>query len=382
MPDIPTTITAKCTGCSLCAARCPQQCIDMKRDKWGFLTASIDTDHCIGCGLCVTSCPSNNPVELHKAQTAFSSWALDKGEQKSSTSGGFAAVLSRYTIQQGGVVYGCAFLPDGLRFRHVRIDTEEGLAVLKGSKYVQSDLASVIRHLLIDLKQGLQVLFIGTPCQVAGVKRLAGKTSDRLLTVDLVCHGVPSEAMFRSHVTGLRLADHPDRVSFREPRAYALKLFAGDRLLYEGNVSRKNWSDLYMNAFYKSLISRDCCYTCPYATPSRTGDLTIGDFWGIGAKAPLRASTEEGISLVLPNTPKGQETLEVLKEVLYLEERPLAEALEGNDHLLKYSRKTWRTLLFYYLYPRFSFGKAVRISAADWIGKNSVKSFIHRYRKC
>lgn len=382
MPDIPTSITAKCTGCSLCAVRCPQQCIDMKRDTWGFLAACIDADNCIACGLCVSSCPSNNLVEQHKAQTAFSSWAMDEQEHQSSTSGGFASVLSRQVIRDGGVVYGCAFLPEGLRFRHVRIDSEEGLPALKGSKYVQSDLASVIRHILIDLRQGLRVLFIGTPCQVAGVKRLAGKAADRLLTVDLVCHGVPSEAMFCSHVEDLHLADAPDSVSFREPHAYVLKLFAGNRQLYEGNVSRKNWSDLYMNAFYKSLLSRDCCYTCPYATPSRVGDLTIGDFWGIGEKAPLLASTKEGISLILPNTPKGLEAIQQLGDALYLEERPLAEAIEGNDHLSKSSRKTWRTSLFYYLYPRIRFRYAVMVSAADWIGKSSIKNFIFRYRKC
>lgn len=378
MKYIQDTITTNCTGCLICTEKCPKHCIEIKVDSQGFLYPYINKNICIACGLCELSCPSNHPVAFSSATVAYSCWALDKSEHKTSTSGGIASVLSRFFIQNGGVVYGCSYVAEQSRVMHVRIESEDALWRLKGSKYVQSSLEHIKRFLVEDLKNGKKVLFIGTPCQVAGVKRLAGNQIENLFTVDLICHGVPSEKMFFEHVNSLHINRIIDFVSFRESKAYCLKLFSKSEIVYEKNISKKNWCDVYLNAFYKSLIIRKCCFQCPYAKPERVGDLTLGDFWEIERKKNVKQISEDGVSLVLPNTGKGQFLLTSIKNSLYCEERPITDAIDGNDRLTKVSVKTWRTCFFYYLYPYIPFKYAVRISAADWILRNYVKCFVKR----
>lgn len=378
MKYIPDPITTNCTGCMICKEKCPKQCIEVTTDPQGFLYPRINKDLCIACGLCESSCPSNHSVAFNSATVALSCWSLSESEHKTCTSGGIASVLSRLFLQAGGVVYGCSYIAKQSRVMHIRIDRMNDLWKLKGSKYVQSSLEQIRKILIEDLKKGNKVLFIGTPCQVAGIKRLAGNYIENLITIDLVCHGVPSEKMLFEHIDSLHLGRNIDFVSFRDSNSYCLKLFSKSEMIYEKNISKKNWSDIYLNAFYKSLIIRKCCYLCQYAKSERVGDLTLGDFWGLGKKGVINQNSEDGVSLVLPNTEKGKSLLLGVEKYIYCEKRPVEEAIEGNEHLRKHSIKTWRTHFFYYLYPRIPFKHAVRISAADWILGNYVKRCIKR----
>lgn len=181
--------------------RCPKQCIEMKPDnKLGHLYPAIDHEKCTDCGACQKVCPANHEPLLRKPLTAYAGWDKTDSEYISSTSGGAASAFARFIIRQGGVVYGCAMLPN-IEARHIRVDNLDDLAKLKGSKYVQSTMGMTYRSVKEDLRQGRKVLFTGTPCQVAGVKSYVGeKNSDNLYTVDLICHGTPPLAYTKKHV--------------------------------------------------------------------------------------------------------------------------------------------------------------------------------------
>lgn len=178
-----------CTGCAACVNSCPNDALIMWENEVGHLFPAVDTNKCIECGLCERICPSINEISGKLPNKTFASWAKDINEHNSSTSGGIAAVLSRHMIAKGGIVYGCVCNPGGLIF-HQRIDKESELSKLKGSKYVQSEIGNAFRLVNEDLKRGKQVLFIGTPCQIAGLRNSV-KKDENLVLVDLVCHGVP-----------------------------------------------------------------------------------------------------------------------------------------------------------------------------------------------
>lgn len=189
-----------CTGCGLCASICPKNSIKMVTiDKLGHLYPQIDQKKCVDCGLCKKKCPSlNTPIQTAPI-TAYAAIAKDNEEYHSSTSGGVASVFSRYIIEKGGVVYGCAVVEDDdvVDIRHIRVDMIDELYRLKGSKYVQSRITKIIPLLKEDIKNGKNVLFVGTPCQCAAIRNLYNKTPDNLYLVDLICHGVPSFKSFK-----------------------------------------------------------------------------------------------------------------------------------------------------------------------------------------
>lgn len=160
-------------------------------DALGHLYPAIDNTKCVDCGLCKKVCPSNHQQTKSTPTLAYAGWDKNEDEYKSSTSGGAASALSRYIIRQGGVVYGCEMSLD-LDVRHIRVENEEDIIKLKGSKYVQSSIRECLKDIKKELRQGKKVLFIGTPCQVAAVKSVVGNNDSNLYTVDLICHGVPS----------------------------------------------------------------------------------------------------------------------------------------------------------------------------------------------
>ena len=190
----------QCFGCGLCAYSCPKHCISMEiGNSFGHLFPHIDQSACVDCGLCQKKCPALHLPEKQRPITAYAAWSIDSEDYQSSTSGAAASVLSRHVLEQGGVVYGCAMLRD-IDVRHIRIDNVSDIKKLKGSKYVQSDLMDIFASLKTDVETGRQTLFIGTPCQVAAMKRLFKNQPDNLILVDLICHGVPSLELLRQHI--------------------------------------------------------------------------------------------------------------------------------------------------------------------------------------
>lgn len=338
-----------CTGCGACSDSCHNKAIKMvPRNGFGHLYPYVEKDKCIECGACEKSCPFvEKTLEQIPPQKCYAAWVKDIEENRKSTSGGMATLFAQRIIDLGGVVYGCANI--GIEFKHVRVDNREALESLRGSKYVQSNLAGIYTNIRLDLKAGTQVLFIGTPCQVAGLRTFLKREYENLITVDLICHGVPSAIMLQKHLsTKCRLSDITG-VSFRED-GFNLKVYNNSNILYQSNLWKERYKDAYYTAFIKGYNYRDNCYSCKYANRKRCGDITIGDFWGLGRTVPFNsAHPNAGISAVLTNTSKGQSFFDSLADSLYVYERTVEEAVAGNPQLQHPVKKTRRIKIFRYL---------------------------------
>lgn len=352
----------ECCGCNACAEICPKHCISMVEDAKGFLYPQVDSSVCIECGLCEKVCPLDAAnLSLHHPLKAYAAWNKNREEHVASSSGGAAYVLSSHILGRGGVVYGCA--ADGLDIRHIRIDDVSCLRRLQGSKYVQSDVRGIFRQVKADLKAGRPVLFIGTPCQVAGLRNYIGRIPDDLYLVDLICHGVPSQKMLRDHVSYVAKGIEIRQIFFRKGNDIVVSL-AGDNFRYEVSVWKEPYKDLYIKGFVDGMFYRPSCYKCRFASPTRVSDITIGDFWGLKNSESLPAESKDGISVMLPITEKGLGLVDAVKDSLAIYERSVEEAVKGNTQLRRPSMQGRRSRLFNLLYPILPFDIAMQAAVA------------------
>lgn len=266
-------------------------------------------------------------------KTCLAAVETDGEELMLSSSGGVFSILARRTLDFNGVVYGHAF-DDSLHVSCVRAENIDELSAMRGSKYVQSDMGDAISSVGHDLSAGREVLFSGTPCQIDGLLAFLGGPQDRLLTVDIVCHGVPSQAFF-ADCMGEEFA--PDRLlslRFRDKHegwgcgGSATILHAG----IEKDVPFSPEISYYYKRFLAGDVYRESCYRCPYASGERPGDFTIGDFWGIDVGSS-GLDSRRGISVVIANTAKAEMLIPYIKNETSWAERPLEEAVRGNDQL-------------------------------------------------
>ena len=321
-----------CTGCTACQSVCTKACISMQEDELGHLYAQIDETKCIDCGACRKLCPSLNPVSGAKPSKAYAAISKDVTEYKTSTSGGAAAVLSKHIVENGGVVYGCTGT-NGMDNCHVRIDNVADLHKLKGSKYVQSEIGSSYEKAKKHLKEGKKVLFSGTPCQIAGLRKFLRKDYNTLLTVEVVCHGAPAPLVWRTYLNkeiakcGKDLSG-VEGINFRDKltgwKTYSLSVKLSENIV-SASLSKDND---YMRAFLSNLSLRHSCYNCPAKSGKSGADITIGDFWGIENVRP-ELDDDKGLSLVMVNSPKGMTSLKTLN----CEFVPVGfdEAVKGNS---------------------------------------------------
>ncbi len=369
-----------CTGCGLCVSNCPKHCISMEIGELRHLYPHINQDKCIDCGLCKKSCPSLHDIRCSYPAAAYAAWSKDENDYESSTSGGMASVLTNYVLSNGGVVYGCTVLPS-IKIRHVRIDNIDEAYRLKGSKYVQSSIVDALRQIRKDIKDGRHVLFIGTPCQVAAVKQMYKEQPENLYLVDIICHGVPSNEWLKEYITKDLKIDKTkvSSVSFRQKNANRLCIFKDEDLIYQ---SKKLWThhgdDLYLASFMDAFTSRESCYNCHYAKPERISDITIGDFWGLGKEkddADIPAHPY-GISCALPITEKGKDLILAVNDNLNIYERPVTEAINGNDQLKAPKKENLRIKIFRKIYGKIGIEAAYKLCNLDKIFKHSIKNMI------
>lgn len=352
----------KCTGCWACYNICPKQCIQMKEGKLLHLYPTINQEKCINCGLCQKVCPSNHPLPHKQPLHTYAAWAKDEQEYKTSTSGGIGACLSRYIIQNNGIVYGCACLPNA-EIKHIRVENEKDLPLLKGSKYVQSSINNSYTSVKKDLIDGKIVLFIGTPCQVAGLKSYLKKDYVNLYTIDLICHGVPSLGYLQFHLKSKLSVNQSDNVTFRDDNNMILKVSYNNKLVYTYDFWSNRYKDEYYNAFMDGFSYRQSCHSCPYASPTRVSDVTIGDFWGF--KDDISRPHPNGLSCILCNTEKGNYLIDKIKDTLYIYERELEEAVNGNAQLRAPVPQNFRILFYTHLAGIFNLSTAYNICMFD-----------------
>lgn len=302
----------KCCGCTACKNVCPVSAITMAEDEQGFLYPKIDNEKCIGCNRCQQVCPMSCAPE--DAQEPISYLAVKHRNPKvrrNSRSGGVFAAMAGQVLRSGGVVYGAAFDED-LTVKHIRIDQETDIVRLQGSKYVQSDMGDSFSNAAADLKAGIPVLFSGTPCQIDGLKRYLGKGNidpDKLLLVDIVCHGAPSPKVYREYCEYLEHCHqgHLETFNFRDKETGWSSHFESAQYICNGKLESLR-SNQYATLFQKDIMLRPSCFSCPYACYERVSDVTIGDFWGIEKALPEFAD-DLGTSLVMPHTEKGAQIL-------------------------------------------------------------------------
>ena len=304
-----------CTGCALCANVCPKNAISMVWSPDGFSIPSVNEADCINCGLCIKSCialelepgPSASPEEMR----AYGAWHRDNNIHEKSSSGGVFSALSTEIIREGGVVFGVVWKNSSTaEFR--KATTAEELAAMRGSKYTQALPGLIYREVKRELSTGHRVLFAGTPCQVHALKQYLRKDYPALLTLDTLCHGVPSHLILEKHIAEAesRTGQQIDHVDFRDKRA-DWNSYAVTNHYSNGQVeTTPKEESAYMQLFLADQALNKSCYTCKYAKIPRQGDITIGDYWGVSPIEHPQWPIQKGISAVLANTQKGRDALE------------------------------------------------------------------------
>lgn len=343
-----------CCNCKACISICPKDAIKTVINEEGAEYPQIDYDKCISCGMCVAICAYQNQSELAEPKKCFAAATSNKEIIMKSTSGGIATSLTKSILDRGGIAVGCSMEYDGIKWviHHIPIDNAKDLCKLQGTKYAQSDTKEIYECVKEYLNNGKKILFIGTPCQVAEIKRYFRNIDCKnLYTIDIICHGVPSSKMFYDYINMLE-KKHGARIikfSFRDKSigwglygGYTLKKRTGKtkKIFFNAGVSS------YYNYFLTSEIYRKNCYSCPYACAERAGDITIGDFWGIEKEYPeyLKENggvfnVHDGISCVLVNTKKGELMLDEYGDGLTLKNVKFSQISKHNNQLNKPSKE-------------------------------------------
>ena len=362
----------RCVACGACIARCPTQCLSLETDDAGFKYPTVDKDKCINCNLCDKACPIlSNKSNSNQSKKVFAVQSCDNAVLEKSSSGGAFYLLASEIVKKGGYVCGVEISNDN-KVRHSIVDNLKDLDKFLGSKYVQSDIGNTYLEVKKLLDNGAQVLFSGTPCQVNGLKIFLNKEYENLLTVDLICHGVPSPYVWEKYLE-FQEKKHGSKivsVKFREKRinwinsGIELKFSNGDTYF----EVMKN--DAFFLHFLKNFCLRESCYACEFKGDNRFSDITIGDFWGVDRLYP-ELYNDKGVSLAILNTDKG---------VYTFENNPyLKNCLEVNlDKALKYNEAYWLPVEgFKY---RNAFVKELRKKPFDKVTRKYLRKLATRQR--
>lgn len=360
----------ECTGCAACMSTCSHKAISFRKDVFGFAYPEVDQNLCVDCKMCENVCPVRKPNEFNSPIVAYACHVTNDEEREKSSSGGIATLLAKHYVEHGGIVYGCAFIPP-MKIKHIRCSNIEDVDKLRGSKYVQSDLVSAIPLIEKDLRAGLQVLFIGTPCQADGI-RSKFKRFKNLTLVDLVCHGVPSIQFLQDTLPRSINWNEVKTISFRRNNDYKITISGKDAVI----LRRPLQKDIFFKGFFTGLLFRQSCYTCKYANIKRISDITLADFWGL--KSEHMIDNERGISLVLINSEKGGLLFDKIKSQLIYEQRPLQEAQTGNAQLNHPYKKTIREAIFKWMYPKFGYNVAIAFAIPDRIIGTKILNLFKR----
>jgi len=397
-----------CCGCQACVQRCPKQCISLIEDNEGFLYPEVNPDKCINCGLCEKVCPCKR-IESYNPQpdNVLALKHNDEAIRRNSSSGGAFTAIATEILKNGGVVFGARF-NEKWKVVHSYTETIEGLNAFRGSKYVQSSIGTTFLEVEQFLKEGRKVLFTGTPCQIKALYLFLHRQYENLVTMDFVCHGVPSPGIFRGYIQAclndiarkgekntVSLSPSipfviPKRdvvipecmevndIRFRDKKngwkkySFALSLAeaSADGEKIQFSLSNDITKNLYLKGFISNLYLRPSCYCCPAKGLTSGSDITVADFWGQEYNFP-DFDNDRGVSCVIVNSDKGKNVIELLEDCTMMKV-PFSFFYKYNPSIYK-SVSLERS--------RYIFGRYISQSNSSFeemIKKAQQKSFIER----
>ncbi len=353
----------RCVGCSACVYSCPHEAISLVADSEGFYYPRVNEEKCINCSVCQMCCPVYKETEEPDGQRLYAV-KNSKDIRLRSSSGGVFRAIAREVINRGGVVC-AAVMDENFHVYHTFADTMDKIELMGRTFYVQSDLNDCYLRIR-EIVKTKEVLFVGTPCQVAGLKSFLGNKKEQLLTCDLLCHGVPSPMVFESFIKDLQTRGSLEKFMFRD-KTLGWKGYHVSAIINGKKIHDKLWLQSFNNLFSHNIINRQSCSVCPYTNYNRVGDITIGDFWGINSVNP-EFSDQLGVSLVLTNTMKGEVLFNGLDnlEILEVEKEQTLQ-----NSLNKPAKVSSQRMLFFQLLRK----KGYRVSARKYAEVN-LKGFI------
>ena len=383
--------TEKCFACGACSDICPPKAISFKKNKHGYLYPNVDTQKCISCGACSRVCIIDKKEPLSQSMpVAYISRADDKERYELSASGGIFGIIASEFLKTNGIVYGAAMtkIEGHIQCKHIRIDSLDELYKIQGSKYVHSETVGVFSDVLRDLRDGNRVLFSGTSCQVDALKSYLGKTYNSLFTVDLVCHGVPTISLLQEYIDYIQKKDKCciDDISFRRKTIPGFGLNKDSYVLtltgqknneqFEKYISRKNSG--YYNLFLSRAGYRPNCYSCPYATINKKGDITLGDFVPKGTEyEKYQLSSNYMYSTVLINNSHGESLFSTVSSHCISKEIDIDTVLMHHRNLSKPSKCSRNGEIMLSLYDKLGFAGLEKYIFV----RNKLKEFYHLIKK-
>ena len=321
---------SKCSGCSACMTICPKKAITMIEDNKRFKYPIIDKEICINCGLCETICPILNTISNNSINLCYVAYNKDSRERMNGSSGSVFSLIANYILDNGGIVIGAA-LDNNNQLKHIAINNKKELESLRKSKYIQSDLDNIFAYVKEQLKIK-KVLFVGTPCQVAGLKSFI-KQNDNLITIDLFCHGVPSPKLFEKYIRELenKYNDKLVNYDFRD-NSTGWDSYSNKMTFKNNTIIERHEENIYMKLFLSNIPLRESCYNCNFKLGNKYSDITLGDFWGVKKYYP-EMYNKEGVSAIVINTTIGITIFESIKRNLEYKNCTIDEILDGNPSL-------------------------------------------------
>ena len=375
---------SKCYSCHSCVLSCPKNAIRMQETSEGFLYPDVNAE-CVHCGICIHACPALTPPAIDVFEKeCYCAYLLDSEKRMQSTSGGVFSGLAEKIILDGGIVFGAAYDTD-LNVSQIAVDNLNDLQKLKGSKYVESYTGDSFKQVKLFLDKGRTVLYSGTPCMIAGLKTFLGKTYENLITVDIICHGVPSRKLFRKYLEwlGKKYRGKIIYYGFRDKDVGGWS--CGGKAKTKTKTKTKTIAgscDPYYASFLRGETYRESCYTCPFANTQRIGDITLGDFWGVERFYPEIDRTK-GVSCVIVNSCKGQAFFDSVKEKLNTRRTNIESILFQNDNLkFPTQRSSMRNFLYddidasqiKSVFSKFKYNKSlmfrIRVSISNYLPSN------------
>ena len=349
-----------CSGCAACANICPVNAISMQPDKEGFLYPEIDFEKCINCGKCRNICPvANKYKDTEQIPKVYAAVNNNEETRLNSSSGGLFTAFAEKVIEDGGVVFGAGF-GEHLKVVHKMCADKKGLSELCGSKYAQSEIGNTYRKAKEQLEDGKKVLFVGTPCQIGGLLAYLGKPYENLITIDFICHGVPSPKVWEKFVTSKEseYASKAVSASFREkkdgwkPYYMSIKFKNADE--YSCVIPR----DPYLRGFVSDLYLRPACELCSFKLTHRKSDITLADFWGI-EKTDSAFNDNKGVSLVMIHSEKGESLFNSVKPSINFNAQDFEFALRDNPSYYKSAKHSIFRKQFFNDFNKKPINKAV-----------------------